>query len=186
MAIGLDEGMAAGRPVCSVFISASVDGYIARPDGGVDWLSRFETPDDYYGYRTFFDGVDALVVGRKTYDLVRSFDPWPYGSKRCVVMTHHPVPPKHAEEFFSGAPAELVERLGVEGVRRVYVDGGDVIRQFFSAGLIDELTISIIPVVLGDGVRLFERGLPERWLNLASSRSWPNGLTQLRYTVSSG
>ena len=179
--------MATERAVCSVFIAVSVDGYIARPDGGVDWLSRFEKPDgypdDYYGYRVFFDSVDALVVGRKTYDLVRSFESWPYGSKRCVVMTHHPLPARNAEEFFSGEPAGLVERLRAEGVRRIYVDGGDVIRQFFSASLIDDLTISVIPVVLGAGVRLFESGLPQRWLELVSSRSWSNGLTQLKYTV---
>lgn len=178
--------MAAARPAGSVFVAVSLDGYIARPDGAVDWLSRFETPDDYYGYRAFLAGVDALVVGRRTYDLVRSFDPWPYGSKRCVVMTHRPAVPAHGEEFFQGAPADLMGRLWSEGVRRAYVDGGDVIRQFLAAGLIDELTVSVVPVVLGDGIRLFERGLPERWLDLASSRSWPNGLTQLRYTVTPG
>jgi dihydrofolate reductase len=175
------------RPICSVFIAASLDGYIARSDGRVDWLSRFEAlGNDYYGYQAFFDSVDALVVGRGTYDTVRALDPWPYGDKRCVILTHHPVPPKHREQFMSGAPAAVVEQLGREGTRRAYIDGGQVIRQFLAAGLIDDLTLSVIPVILGSGIRLFESGLPERWLELESSKSWPNGLTQLRYRLGAG
>jgi len=179
--------MASKRPTCSVFIAASLDGFIARPDGTLDWLTRFEKSGEDYGYPAFFDSIDALVVGRKTYDFVAGMEEWPYGSKRCVVLTHRPPAAKLAsEEFFAGAPLELVERLAREGSRRVYVDGGDVIRQFLTAGLIDDLTLSVIPVVLGSGIRLFDTGLPERWLTLQSSKSWPSGLTQLRYAVAPG
>lgn len=171
------------RPRCSVFIAVSVDGCIARSDGSVDWLAMVEQQGEDYGYKDFFDSVDALVVGRKTYDLALGFEPWPYSGKRCVVLTHRPPAPRHGEEFFDGRPETLVERLGREGVRRVYVDGGAVIQQFLGAELIDDLTLSVVPVVLGGGVPLFAKGGPEQRLVLEEARSWPTGLTQLRYRV---
>lgn len=170
------------RPTCSVFIATSLDGFIARPDGALDWLERFERSGEDYGYQAFFEGVDALVVGRKTYDFAAGLDRWPYASKRCVVLTHRPPAAKRAgEEFLSGTAGELAERLGREGVRRAYVDGGAVIRQFLADGLIDDLTLSVIPVLLGAGIRLFDTGLPECWLTLTSTRSWPSGLVQVSY-----
>lgn len=173
-------------PVCAVFIATSLDGYIARPDGRLDWLSRFEASGQDYGYEAFFESVDALVVGRNTYEVVRGLERWPYGTKRCVVLTHRPATATATEEFASGTPEVILERLASAGAKRVYVDGGDVIRQFLAAGLIDELTLSIVPVLLGSGIRLFAAGLAERWLTLESSRSWPSGLTQLRYTLARG
>ncbi len=165
----------------SVFIAASLDGYIARPDGGLDWLKAVERPGEDYGYAGFAATVDALVIGRRTYDTVLGFDAWPYPGKRVIVMTHRPLVARHGEEPFEGSPAELVRRL--EGVRRVYVDGGDVIRQFLAAGLIDDLTLSIIPVLLGDGVPLF--GGAAHGLRLEGTRSFDSGLVQLRYRVES-
>src|SRR5882757_8229591 len=137
------------RPRCSVFIAASLDGYIARADGGIDWLSVVERAGEDYGYTEFLGGVDTLVMGRRTYDTVLGFDEWPFAGKRCIVLTHaRPTSPRADEEFASGAPAALLEQLGRQGVRRVYVDGGAVIRQFLSAGLVDDLTLSVIPVLL--------------------------------------
>jgi dihydrofolate reductase len=190
----------ASRPQCAVFIAASLDGFIARSDGGLDWLSVVERPSEDYGYRAFFDGVDALVMGRRTYDTVLGFDDWPYTGKRCLVLTHAPASPRADEEFVSGAPAVLLDRLGAEGVRRVYVDGGAVIRQFLAAGLVDELTVSLIPVLLGDGIPLFVGGgdpaslatpiatpaTPTRGLRLVSARSFDSGLVQLRYQLGIG
>jgi len=169
------------RPRCSVFIATSLDGFIARPDGGLDWLDRVHVPGDDHGFAAFFEAVDTLVVGRGTYDVVLGFDPWPYAGKRVVVLTHRPASPRHGEAFFSGPPAALVERLAAEGARHLYVDGGSVVSQFLAAGLVDDLTISIIPVVLGDGIRLFQGPLPERALALESARTHPKGLVQLRY-----
>lgn len=170
------------RPQCSVFIAASLDGYIARPDGGLDWLARVHAEGEDYGYAEFFAGVDALVVGRNTYDTVLGFEPWPWAGKRCVVLTTRPATARHGEEFFAGEPGPLLERLAREGVRRVYVDGGAVIRGFLAAGLVDDLTLSVIPVVLGAGIRLFEGGGPELGLTLAECRAWPaTGLVRLRY-----
>jgi dihydrofolate reductase len=169
------------RPRCSVYIAASLDGFIARANGGLDWLSIVERPGEDYGYKAFFDTVDALVIGRKTYDTVLGFGQWPYENKRCVVVTHRPLPPKNGETFYEGSLSDLVVQLGEKGVRRIYVDGGALIRSFLADDLIDDVTLSIIPVLLGTGIRLF--GGTERRLSLVESQSFPSGLVQLKYTA---
>ena len=164
-------------PSCFVFIATSVDGFIARRDGSFDFLKRVERPGEDYGYQAFFDTVDALVIGRGTYDAVRVFDAWPYGKKRCVVMTHQKFEPRANEEFFAGTPRELMKKLGAEGVKRIYVDGGVVISQFLAAGLIEQLTISTIPILLGDGLPLFT-ATGEHALTLVESKAFPSGLVR--------
>ena len=171
---------------CSVFIATSLDGYIARPDGSLDWLSAVQVDGEDYGYARFAETVDVIVLGRNTYDVVLGFAAWPYAGKRAIVMTNHPPDSRHGEEFYAGAPADLVRRLAAEGARRVYIDGGVVIQQFRSAGLIDDLTISIIPVVLGEGIPLFAAGASEGRLTLVDVQSWPSGLVQMRYRPFSG
>lgn len=165
-------------PTCCVFIATSVDGFIARPDGRIDWLSRADWPGEDYGYARFFASIDAIVLGRKTWETVLGFDAWPYDGKRCVVMTHRSLAPRANEEASASPPRELVERLGREGVRRVYVDGGAVITSFLAAGLIDELTVTQVPVLLGEGVPLFGPGRPEQGLSLVESRAFPSGVVQ--------
>ena len=170
------------RPRCSVFIAASLDGFIARRDGGIDWLSIVEAPGEDYGYSKFFDDVGALILGRRTYDTVLGFSSWPYGDKPCVVFTHRPPPEaRHRERFHAGAPEPLLAELHEAGVRRVYVDGGALIRSFLRAHLVDDITLSVIPVVLGDGIPLFGDGIPERRLRLAGGQAFASGLVQLRY-----
>jgi len=165
---------------CSVFIATSLDGFIAREDGAIDFLSVVERPGEDYGYAKFFDSVDTLVIGRKTYETALGFEAWPYGKKRVVVMTHQARTPKHGEELFAGDPIDLVARLSS---KRVYVDGGSVIRQFLAANLVTDLTLSIIPVLLGSGVRLFD-GLPrEVRLELLSAREFESGLVQIHYVA---
>ena len=163
----------------AVFIAMSLDGFIARPDGSLDWLEPFH--DENHGYGEFFAGVDALVIGRGTYDTVLGFPAWPYGVKRLIVCTSRPASPAHGEELWSGPPRELAERLDREGVRRVYLDGGVLIRSFLGEGLVDELTVDVVPIVLGAGRPLFANGLPEFPLRLLEARSFPSGLVQLRY-----
>ena len=174
------------RPRCSVFIASSLDGCIARSDGRIDWLSVASAEGEDYGYKVFFDSVDVLVLGRKTYDTVLGFGAWPYHGKRCIVLTHRAPTSLHGEEFFAGDPAILMDRLGLDGVGRVYVDGGEVIAQFLKAGLIDDLTVSVIPILLGGGRPLFRGGEPERLLLLEECRSWPTGVAQLRYRIRAG
>ena len=89
------------RPRCSVFIATSLDGYIARPDGTFDFLSIVERPDEDYGFAEFFASVDALVIGRNTYETALAFPEWPYAGKRCIVLTHRETPSVHGEQFFA-------------------------------------------------------------------------------------
>jgi dihydrofolate reductase len=172
-----------GFPRCSVFIATSVDGYIARSDGTIDWLSSVEQAGEDYGYAAFSASTDTLVMGRATYDVVLGFGEWPFAGKRCVVLTHRPCEARHGEAFFSGEPEALLEQLARDGAKHVYVDGGNVIQQFLARGLVDELTVSIVPIVLGGGIRLFAGGEGERRLELVEVRSWPTGLAQLRYAA---
>lgn len=166
-----------------VFLATSLDGYIARRDDGLDWLARFEQEE--HGYRDFLASVEALVIGRRTYDVVLRFSAWPYAGKRVIVCTSRPRSPVHGEELWSSPPRALAERLDREGVRRVYLDGGALVRSFLAEGLVDEMTLNVIPVVLGDGVPLFATGLPETRLRLLEAKSFPSGLVQLHYARAS-
>jgi dihydrofolate reductase len=165
----------------SVFIATSVDGYIARADGNIDWLSIVHPVDEAHGYEKFMSTVDTIVIGRGTYDTVLECEKWPYLGKRVIVMTHRPGKQHHGEDFYAGSATELANRLAE--AKRVYVDGGNVVRQFFAAGLVDDVTISMIPIVLGNGIRLFSGGEGEHRLGLENSRSWPSGMVQMRYSV---
>jgi dihydrofolate reductase len=165
----------------SVFIATSLDGYIARANGDIDWLQIVHPLDESHGYDAFFASCDTLVVGRGTYDTALGFADYPYAAKRVIVMTHRPATSRHGEEFVAGRATDIAAR--VDDARRVYVDGGDVIRQFFAAQLITDVTISIVPIVLGAGIRLFDRGEGEHRLQLLEHRAWQSGLVQLRYVV---
>ena len=165
----------------SVFIATSLDGYIARPNGAIDWLSIVHPVDEAHGYNTFMSTVDTIIIGRGTYDTVLGLDPWPYEGKRVIVMTRRPLPPQHGEEFFSGPATQLAASL--TEASRVYVDGGNVVSQFLAAGLIDDITISVIPIILGEGIRLFSGGEGEHRLALEGSRSWTTGMVQMRYRL---
>ncbi len=166
---------------CSGFIAVSVDGFIARPDGGLDWLERVARPGEDYGYARFAASVDTVVVGRGTYDAVLGFPEWPWPGKRVVVLTHRPATPRAGETFCADAPAALAARLAAGGSEHVYVDGGNVLRQFLAADLLDELTLSVVPVLLGRGIPLFGADVPERPLALEGAQPFPSGLVQLRY-----
>jgi dihydrofolate reductase len=169
------------RPQCSVFIAASLDGFIARTNGAIDWLSLVEQPGEDYGFKAFFDSVDTLLMGRKTYETALGFDPWPYAGKRVVVLTHGTPTARHGEEIYQGELGPLVERLGGEGSKRIYVDGGTLIAQAAAAGLLDDLTLSIVPILLGEGIPLAPRiGRDVRW-DLEDHRAFASGLVQLRY-----
>ena len=173
----------------SVFIAVSIDGCIARADGSLDWLDAVQRKDQDYGYQDFADSVDAVVFGRTTFEVALGFG-WPYAGKRAVVLTRRPLPDGAGVEAFSGDVRDLAARLA--GCQRVYVDGGQVIRAFLAADLIDDMTLSVIPVLLGDGIRLFAPAhtmpaaeapaAPARgaW-RLTASETFDSGLVQLRY-----
>jgi len=166
------------RPRCSAFLATSLDGFIARPDGGLDWLTPFQSE---HGYTAFFQTVDTVLIGRATWEVVGGFPAWPFDGKRVAVLTHRPLAAGHGELALSGGLSEVLAALSAGGARSIYVDGGAVVSQFLAAGLLDELTLNLIPVVLGEGIPLFQGELPERRLALASSQAYPSGLVQLRY-----
>lgn len=174
------------RPTCAAFIATSLDGYIAMPDGSIEWLDAVRLDGEDYGFDAFFAQADTLLMGRLTWETALGFDEWPYAGKRVVVLTHRPAQAPHGESFRSGDPVSVLAALHAEGARHVYVDGGTVISQFLRHGLLDELTLSIVPILLGDGVRLFQPGAPRRPLRLAASRAYPSGLVQLRYVPLAG
>ena len=181
------------RPQCSVFIATSLDGFIARADGRIDWLEAANTTipaGEDCGYAAFFASVDGMVMGRGTFETVLSFPTWPYGEKPVYVLSRtlaqlpQAVPPTLS--LTSEPPTELLERLYAQGHRHLYVDGGRTIQGFLSAGLIQELTITVIPVLLGAGRPLFGPLWADVALELVSSREYPFGFVQSRYRVRTG
>jgi len=172
----------------SVFIATSLDGFIAREDGGIDWLEvPGGDPGEDYGFEAFFGSVDALVMGRNTYDVVRTFGEWPYGAKPVIVLTSRPleIPEELADrvETMFGAPAEVVRELGARGMRHLYVDGGKTIQDFLAAGLIQRMTITRIPVLIGRGIPLFGPVPHDIRLQHVETRTYANGLVQSTYDV---
>lgn len=168
----------------SVFIGASVDGFIARADGGLDWLPAEPEP---HGYEEFIAGVDAIVIGRKTFETVLGFDGWPYGDKRVVVLSSSPVDFSKVVggvvEQMGGEPADVVAQLAASGARHAYIDGGITIQRFLRAGLIQRLIITRIPVLLGDGIPLFGSLPHDVRLRHIATRDYPSGLVQTEYEV---
>ncbi len=171
------------RPVTAAFLGMSLDGFIAGPHDELDWLERGGGPPEDHGFTQFFASVDQLLIGRRTWDVVQRFPEWPYEGKVVAVLTRRPAETRHGERLMSGEPAEVLNALGRDGARRIYVDGGAVVSQFLAAGLLDELTVSILPVVLGAGIPLFQGTGPERWLSLTGHQVWRSGFVQLRYEL---
>lgn len=172
----------------SVFVATSVDGYIARSDGDVSWLEEYEPMGEGEdgGYAELFDSVDALVMGRGTFEKVLTFD-WSYGDKPIIVLCRSksevPEALRASVRVDASAPQELMEKLAEKGCQHIYLDGGKVIQSFLSAGLVDEMTLTRIPVLLGEGIPLFGSLDEDVKLKLLESRSWENGFVQEKYVV---
>lgn len=170
------------RPRVSVYLGVSLDLRIARDDGRLDWLERFNDPAvGDYGYAAFMETVDTLVMGRSTFDTVLGFGAWPFGAKRVVVFTNRPLATNPGVETSSGPLTTALEELHARGARHVYLDGGRLVQQGLAEGIVDALTLSIVPLVLGSGRPLFTNGLPELSLQLVGSQAFATGLVQLRY-----
>lgn len=169
----------------SVFIATSLDGFIARANGAIDWLPP--GGGEEHGYDAFIATVDALVIGRNTFETVLTFGTWPYGEKPVFVLTTRPLPvptPAGAVlERMSGDPQEIVSQLVLRGVRHIYVDGGITIQRFLRAGLIQRLIITRIPVLLGDGIPLFGAVPRDVALRHVATRQYATGLVQSEYVV---
>ncbi|MDT4969530.1 MAG: hypothetical protein QOJ64_4267 [Acidobacteriota bacterium] len=169
----------------SVFIATSLDGFIAREDGALDWLPP--NGGEPHGYNEFIATVDAIVIGRKTFETVLAFDVWPYGAKQVVVLSSNPtnlVAPSGAVcDFLSGTPREIVDRLSERGIKHSYIDGGVTVQRFLEAGLIQRLIITRIPVLLGKGIPLFGPLSKDIRLDHVATRSYASGLVQSEYEI---
>src|SRR5712692_2896551 len=169
----------------SVFVGASVDGFIARPNGALDFLP--EGGGEPHGYNEFIASVDAIVIGRKTFEKVLSFDAWPYGDKRVVILSSRSLDLSAVVggvvEQMAGPPAEIVSQLAARGAHHLYIDGGITIQGFLRAGLIQRLIITRVPVLIGEGVPLFDTLPHDIRLRHVATRHYPSGLVQSEYHV---
>jgi dihydrofolate reductase len=168
-----------------VYIAASIDGYIATSDGGVDWLHEVPNPDnDDFGYSEFVKNIDALVMGRNTFEKILTFGEWPYQKKVFVLsssLTQIPEELRGNVEILCGSLSEALSEIKTQGFRNLYIDGGKLIQSFLSEDRIDELIVTRIPVLLGSGIPLFgELGAPLRFKHIDTTIH-SNALVQSRY-----
>jgi dihydrofolate reductase len=167
----------------SVFIATSLDGFIAREDGAIDWLPANPEP---HGYDEFIASVDAIVIGRKTFETVLGFGGWAYGKKPVVVLSTRASELKAPEgavcDFMNATPQEVVARLAERGMKHLYVDGGITIQRFLEAGLIQRMIITRIPILIGSGIPLFGPLSHDVSLTHVATKSFSGGLVQSEYT----
>lgn len=175
---------------CSVYIATSLDGYIARANGSIDWLMEANAnvpAGEDCGYAAFMSTVDAIVMGRATFEQVLSFPEWPFGAMPIVVLSRTmqtlPAGVPNTVRLSSETPSVLVAHLATEGIRRVYVDGGKTIQSFLTSGLITDITITLIPVILGSGLPLFGPLEHDIRLHHATTTAYPFGFVQNTYHV---
>lgn len=173
------------RPKISIYIATSIDGYIARNNGNLDWLQYGHSGEEDYGFKDFINSVDGLILGRNTYQVVSEFEEWPYKEKRVIVLSKTLKDVRQEAELFCGDLTELLVQLHSENIKHIWVDGGITASKFLEAGLVDELTISIIAMILGSGIPLFSVMNKEHQCHLADSKAYPSGLVQLKYKINS-
>lgn len=172
----------------SVYIATSLDGYIARPDGAIDWLESVEMPeDDDLGYVDFIGSIDGLVMGRNTFDVVMGMEvDWPYTVPVFVVSGRElDIPADLADRIthLNLSPTELCTSLEARGIERIWVDGGALISSFLADGLLDRIIITTLPLLLGEGIPLFGSFPGDIRLELESARGVSNGMTQTTYLI---
>lgn len=169
-----------------VYIATSLDGYIARENGDIDWLMSIENPtDDDFGYRDFISSIDGIVIGRGTYEKVLTFPSWPYDRKVYVLSTtlkSVPEPLKEKITLLSMKPKEVLARLSSQGHAGLYIDGGKVIQDFLRDDCIDEMIITKIPVLIGSGIPLFGNLPADLQFKHLHTQIFPNGLVKSHYT----
>jgi dihydrofolate reductase len=169
----------------SVFVGTSVDGFIARPNGNLDFLPAGD--GEPHGYDEFIATVDALVIGRKTFETVLAFPEWPYGDKRVVILSSRPLDFSGVRggvvEQMAGSPAEIVSKLAASGAHHLYVDGGITIQGFLRAGLVERLVITRVPVLIGDGIPLFGALPHDLRLRHVATQHYSSGLVKSEYHV---
>ena len=154
------------------YVAASLDGFIATPDGGIDWLKPFENTGEDYGYGEFYASIEAVLMGRKTYEQCLQFPEWPYAGKPYWVFSR----------ATGNTASSVVAEMKGRGIRRAWlVGGGKLAAAFRAEGLITEYIVSVIPVLLGSGIPLFDGAAPAETLRLVGTKNYESGIVQLRY-----
>jgi dihydrofolate reductase len=178
------------RPTFAVFVGTSLDGFIARVDGSIEWLNEANKrvpPGEDCGYAEFMRSVDALLIGRKTFETALSFGDWPYADKPVYVLSHTletfaaSVP--RTTSLLRGSVQEIAAHIERRGHRKVYLDGGQTVRAFLAADMVDELTITQVPVLIGSGRSLFGPVPHDIHLKHMATRAYPFGFVQSRYVL---
>jgi len=166
-----------------LFIAMSLDGYIAKDNGDISFLSAVESPPEDYGYGDFIKSVDTVIMGRKTYEKIQTFGiDFPHGDKKCYVISRSKKGYDGTVEFYHGDLVKLIAAIRKESGLNIFVDGGaELVFELMQRDLIDKYIISVIPVFLGAGIPLFKPGRPESPLKLVRSVTFPSGLAQLWY-----
>jgi dihydrofolate reductase len=172
----------------SIYIATSLDGFIARPDGDIEWLFYFTDPNDKedYGYADFMAGIDCLVMGRNTLEKVLTFPDWPYTKPVIVISNTLKVVPENCKgkiEIFAGSIDDLVIKLKAEKRERVYIDGGKTIQSFLAGGYATDLTLTRIPILIGSGILLFGSLSKDIKLKHIDTRVFPSGFVQSKYEL---
>lgn len=167
----------------TLYIAASLDGFIAEKDGGIDWLSMVESKETDYGYADFYRSIDAIAMGSKTYKQVLEFGAWPYAGKPCYVFTRRGLTSKRKDVIFTSAnPDAVIQEMQSRGLHSIWLVGGaQLTAEFSRLRLIDEYIVSIIPIILGEGIPMFLPSGTEIKLQLLDVINFPSGLVQLRY-----
>lgn len=166
-----------------VFIAMSIDGFIAAQNDNLDFLSIVEQEGEDYGYNEFHNSVDTVIMGRKTYDKILSFNvPFPHSNKQCYILTNNKVLQSKSVVYYSSNIETLITQLKGQPGKNIFVDGGaQIVQLLLQKQLIDELIISIIPTILGNGVMLFGSNTPQQLFTLVQTKSYTKGLVQLHY-----
>lgn len=170
----------------SVYIATSLDGFIARKDGDINWLPTGSEDGEDFGYAAFMSEIDHIVMGRISFEKVLTFGSWPYDKKVTVLTSRNlAIPPELTDkvEALHLSPRDLLHELEQRGVRHIYLDGGVTIQRFLRAGLVDEMTITTIPILLGEGLPLFGALEKDIHLKLLKSNAFKNGFVQKKYQV---
>jgi len=175
-------------PTGHAFMAMSLDGFVARQNHGLDWLMKQNTAGEDHGYDAFFSKVDGLVMGSGSYKTALTFDAWPY-EKPVIVMSHSltnaDIPDDLRDKVFltSLTPKQVMHSLADRGWRRVYIDGGKIIQSFMRGRLIVDMTVTLIPILIGEGKRMFGTLDADIDLELQSAQPYPSGLLTLKYKV---
>jgi len=166
-----------------LYIACSLDGYIAKPNDDLSFLKRVQSKNEDYGYGDFISNVDTVIVGRKTYEwVINQGYSFPHTNKECYIMTRTPRAKEGNLVFYTGDIKELVLGLKKKPGKNIFCDGGsEVVHQLLEKKLLDELIVSVVPTLVGNGIRLFKDGRPEQEFELLSATSFGSGLVQLKY-----